>query len=89
MFHAACAVILARAGAVPVRHATVVSEFGRLMRDLGDDARRHGRALNRAHDVRLVADYAIDTRILPGTAKDSVEAAAAFVRFCRDMLASG
>lgn len=48
MFHAASAVVLARTGTVPVRHATVVSEFGRLMRDIGGEGRRHGRALNRA-----------------------------------------
>jgi len=53
MFHAACAVILARAGTVPVRHATVVIEFGRLTRDLGDDARRHGRPLSIARTTSV------------------------------------
>jgi uncharacterized protein (UPF0332 family) len=87
MFHAASAVILARTGTVPVRHATVVSEFGRLMCDLGGEGRRHGRALNRAHDVRLVADYAIDTRVLPATARETIGAASALVGFCREILA--
>ncbi len=87
MFHAASAVVLAKTGTVPVRHSTVVSEFGRLMRDLGEDGRTHGRALNRAHDVRLVADYAIDTRVLPSTARETAQAATAFVGFCRKVVA--
>jgi hypothetical protein len=57
------------------------------MRDLGGEGRRHGRALNRAHDVRLVADYAIDTRVLPATARETAEAAAAFLGFCREIVA--
>ena len=87
MFHAAVAVVLARRGTAPVRHSTVVSEFGRLAQTMGEEGRRHGRALNRAHDIRLLADYGVDTTILPETARDAVRAAEEFVRFCEPILA--
>jgi uncharacterized protein (UPF0332 family) len=87
MFHAALAVLSHHLNKPPVKHATVIGEFGRLARDWGEEARRHGRALNDAQELRLASDYAPE--IVP-TAEDAARArdeAREFLAFCEKRLA--
>lgn len=82
MFHAAIAVLLYRGEEAPVRHAMVVSRFGQVIKDMGESARLSGRAFNRAHDLRLAADYAVGNKVLAETASGLAEDAKQFVAFC-------
>ena len=85
MLNAAVAVLLAHTGRAPKMHGTVVSEFGRLVRDIDDAARTHNRHFRRAQDLRLLADYDPDAEGLGPRAADALERAHVFVEFCRSM----
>lgn len=52
MFHAATAVLIAREGTAPATHSALIGRFSQLARAEGGTARDHGRALNRAFDLR-------------------------------------
>lgn len=89
MFHAALAVLTA-AGAEPAsKHASVIAAFGRLVRDKGDQGRAQGRALNRAFDLRMAADYAVGRSLLPETVAETAASAIRFVEFCEETLKAG
>jgi uncharacterized protein (UPF0332 family) len=85
MFHAALAVLLRRDEDAPIRHAMVVSRFGQAVKDMSETARQMGRAFNRAHDLRLAADYAVGSKVLAQTAHGLAEDAKAFVAFCETL----
>jgi uncharacterized protein (UPF0332 family) len=85
MFHAAIAVLLRRGEEAPLRHAMVVGRFGQLIKDMDEKARQMGRAFNRAHDLRLAADYAVGNKVLAETAHGLTEDAKRFVVFCESL----
>jgi len=86
MFHAATAVLIAR-GPTPARtHQGVIGAFGRLVKDLGADPRSHGKALNRAQDLRLLADYGAQVPDLEETSAASRADAQRFVDYCERVL---
>jgi uncharacterized protein (UPF0332 family) len=81
MFHAARAALFKATGSAPRKHGSVISAFGRLVRD-GDSAlRRCGRLLNAMKDGRTEADYNED---FDPAVTDAVEAA----KLARDFLAT-
>ncbi len=82
MFHAATGLLLATKGAAPRRHTSVVGEVGLLVKAMGESGRRQGRAFNRAHDLRVLADYAVEGSVLAETARELVVDARAFIEFC-------
>ena len=57
MFHGARAVLLRATGSAPRKHDSVVTAFGRLVRDGDESLRRCGRWLNAMKDGRTAADY--------------------------------
>ena len=60
------------------RHATLIEKFSLLAVKSGELDRRHGRALSRAFDDRIVADYGKDT-VSQAEARTLIEAMAAFL----------
>ena len=81
MFHAARATLFQATGAAPRKHGSVISAFGRLVRD-GDSALRQcGRLLNAMKDGRTEADYNED---FDSAVEDATEAA----KPARDFLAT-
>jgi uncharacterized protein (UPF0332 family) len=86
MFHAATAVLLRHRTSVAMTHTGLIGAFGRLTKDLGEPARQHGRALNRAEDLRLRADYGVAYDDLTESAEHLRHEALAFVRFCECVL---
>ncbi|MBF0269250.1 MAG: HEPN domain-containing protein [Alphaproteobacteria bacterium] len=85
MFHAAISVLLFQGEEAPVRHAMVVGRFGQKVKGMDDHARLMGRAFNRAHDLRLAADYAVGSKVLAESAKGLAEDAKRFVAFCEGL----
>jgi uncharacterized protein (UPF0332 family) len=57
MFHAAVALLVCSGQTVPKTHRGLIGTFGRIAKDWGADASAHGKAFNRAEDLRLLADY--------------------------------
>jgi len=57
LFHAACAAVAARSGSIPRTHASVIGQFGKIVRDESEAARSAGRLLNAAAEWRLAAIY--------------------------------
>lgn len=86
MFHAALAVLEKNMEQPPTRHGMVIGAFGRLVKELGDEGKRHGRAFNDAQELRLACDYA------PGSIPSSEDTASirdntqAFLLFCERLL---
>jgi uncharacterized protein (UPF0332 family) len=68
-------------------HTGLIGAFGQLAKDWGEAARQHGRALNRAEDLRLQADYGVSYEDLAEAATDIREAARAFIDFCGSVAA--
>ena len=60
MFHAARAVLLRATGSAPRKHDSVVTAFGRIVRDGDDSLRRCGRWLNAMKDGRTATDHTED-----------------------------
>ncbi len=86
MFHAATTVLLRHRSAAPLTHTGLIGAFGRLAKDLGETEREHGRALNRAEDLRLRADYGVAYDDLPAFAADLLIDAQSFLSFCEPLL---
>lgn len=86
MFHAAAAVLLSNQRALPKTHRGLIGEFGRLARDASPEASAHGRALNRAEDLRLLADYGASVGDLDETAAAARDDAKRFVAYCRSWI---
>jgi uncharacterized protein (UPF0332 family) len=86
MLHAATAVLLRHRASVAITHSGLIGAFGRLTKDLGESARQHGRALNRAEDLRLRADYGVIYDDLAEAAENLRNEAHAFVTFCESVL---
>jgi uncharacterized protein (UPF0332 family) len=82
MYHAAAAALLARTGSVPARHAGIIGQFGLLVRNLDDVARRAGKALNVAFDTRVLADYDIGQGDLAQDARQIQADSAVFLKVC-------
>ena len=85
MFHAATEVLLKHRDSVALTHTGLIGAFGRFAKDRGETARQQGRALNRAEDLRLQADYGISYQDLAEAAADIREAARAFIDFCESV----
>ena len=86
MYHAAMAVLIARTDDAPKRHATVISRFGLVVKDMGQDAVAAGRSFNEAFDARMVADYRAE---LSDLAKDALrlrQEAGIFVQICKRLI---
>jgi uncharacterized protein (UPF0332 family) len=86
MFHAATAVLLRHRATLAMTHTGLIGAFGRLAKDLGETARQHGRALNRAEDLRLRADYGVAYDDLAESAATLRDEARAFLAFCESVL---
>ena len=67
MFHAATAVLLRHRDMTTLTHEGLIGTFGQFAKNRGEKARQHGRALNRAEDLRLQADYGVSYRDLAET----------------------
>lgn len=81
MYNAATAVLLAHQGTIPKTHASIVGQFGLLVKDMPGRGRDHGRALREGFELRLLADYDAGATGLADRARASLEAAAALVVF--------
>jgi uncharacterized protein (UPF0332 family) len=88
MFDAARAALLASDALVTPdigrSHSGLIGAFGNFLVKNGPISREIGRLLNRAHEIRLVADYNGDS-IEPGEAKEMVEQAETFVATMRSV----
>ena len=86
MFDAARAALLASSAPVPSdvgrTHSGLISAFSLHLVKNGPIAVEHGRALNRAEEIRLIADYKGDS-VEISDAADMVETAEAFVAAMR------
>jgi uncharacterized protein (UPF0332 family) len=82
MFHAAVALLLCNGLAVPKTHRGLTGTFGRVAKSWGTDASAHGKAPNRAEDLRLLADYGAVVPDLGETAAVRSDAER-FVSYCR------
>ncbi|MEO5335684.1 MAG: HEPN domain-containing protein [Magnetospirillum sp. WYHS-4] len=89
MFHMALAVLAERTGSIPVRHGSVIGGFGRLVKDMGEEAKRHGRSFNDLQELRLVSDYAPESTPTEDDAFQARQAAQAFLVFCSGLLDGG
>ena len=87
MFHAATAVLLKHRDRAAMTHTGLIGAFGQFVKDRGETARKHGRALNRAEDLRLQADYDVSYQDLIDVAQDIRQEARAFVDFCETIIA--
>jgi len=88
MYHAAVAVLLARSRTVPTRHSSVIGRFGLLAKKLGDEAREAGRTINRAFDLRLLADYDVAAQDLGEDARIIRGKATRFLKTCERLTAT-
>lgn len=86
MFDAARAALLASGAPVGSdigrTHSGLIAAFGRYLVKNGPISKEVGRLLNRAHEMRLVADYKGNS-VGPGDAREMVEQAASFVEAMR------
>lgn len=64
-------------------HSGLIGAFGNYLVKNGAVSKDMGRLLNRAHEVRQIADYKGDS-VEPADAKDMVEQAETFVAAMRD-----
>lgn len=87
MFDAARAALLASGAPVEPdvgrTHSGLIGAFGNYLVKNGAVSKDMGRLLNRAHEVRQIADYKGDS-VEPADAKDMVEQAETFVAAMRD-----
>lgn len=86
MFHAALAVLEKNMKQPPTRHGMVIGAFGRLVKDMGDEGKGHGRAFNDAQEMRLACDYAPGSLPTLEDASAIREDARAFLAFCAKLL---
>jgi uncharacterized protein (UPF0332 family) len=86
MFDAARAALLASGAPVEPdigrTHSGLIGAFGNFLVKNGPVSKEMGRLLNRAHEIRLVADYNGDS-VEPADAKEMVEQAETFVAAMR------
>jgi uncharacterized protein (UPF0332 family) len=82
MFHSAMAVLATRMAQPPTRHGMVIGAFGRLVKDMGDEGKRYGRAFNDAQELRLACDYAPQSVPTFEDAASVRENAKGFLEFC-------
>lgn len=86
MFDAARAALLASGAPVEPdigrTHSGLIGAFGNFLVKNGPVSKEVGRLLNRAHEIRLVADYNGDS-VEPADAKEVVEQAETFVATMR------
>jgi uncharacterized protein (UPF0332 family) len=86
MYNAATAVLLARQGTVPKTHASIVGQFGLLVKDMPGKGRDHGRALREGFELRLLADYDAGATGLAERARASLDAAVSLVAFAAALI---
>ncbi|NEX16780.1 MAG: DNA-binding protein [Halochromatium sp.] len=88
MFDAARAALLASGAPVEPdigrTHSGMIGAFGNFLVKNGPVSKEVGRLLNRAHEIRLVADYNGDS-VEPADAQEMVEQAETFVAAMRAM----
>lgn len=72
MLHAAIALLIAERGFAPHKHASVIAQFGTLVKDRDADSRELGRSFNRAFDLRGLDDYDADNEVSPERRRKSV-----------------
>jgi uncharacterized protein (UPF0332 family) len=87
MYNAATAVFLERDSTYPKTHASLVGQFGLLIKDMPGNAREHGRALRESFELRLLADDDAGATGLTERAEASLAAAASFVAFAATLIA--
>jgi len=85
MFHAATAVLLKHRGKATLPHGGLIGIFGKFAKNRVETARQHGRALNRAEDLRLLADHEMAYQDLTEAGAKICEEAQAFIDFCESI----
>jgi len=85
MYHGAMAVLIARSGSAPVKHSSLIGQFGLLLKPMGESERQAGRLLKAAFDLRLVADYEVEPAMMSSEAKRVFAAAPGFLDFCESL----
>lgn len=87
-FHAAQAFIFERTGKIAKSHKGVHTEFARLAKDALELDRSLAASLQRAYNLKAVADYETgpDSEIAPGRAVVAIEDAGKFVGAIRNVL---
>ena len=88
MYHGAMAVLIARSGSAPVKHSSLISQFGLLLKPMGEAERQAGRLLRAAFDLRLVADYEVEPAAMSSEAKRVFAATPGFLDFCESLARS-
>jgi uncharacterized protein (UPF0332 family) len=86
MLHAAASLLLDRTSEVPKTHSAIISPFSQPVSGDMERGRAFARALNRAEELRLIADY--EDRVVP-TEADVAQLqsiAVDFVAYCRSLL---
>ncbi len=86
MFHAATAVLIKHRDESSRTHVGLIGAFGRFVKDRGETARGHGRALNRAEDLRLQADYGVSYNDLSESAENILNDARVFIDYCEKVV---
>lgn len=86
MFHAATAVLLKHRDKAAMTHAGLIGAFGQFAKNLGKEARQHGRTLNRAEVLRLQADYGVSFQDLADASVGIRNEALEFIAFCESVV---
>ena len=86
MHHAACAVLLWQGQPLPKTHASLIGQFGLIIRDLGPDGREAGASLHEAFIRRVKGDYDVDASFARSDALAARDRAASFISYCRLLL---
>jgi uncharacterized protein (UPF0332 family) len=82
MFHAARAVLLRTEGTAPKKHASVVGQFGLVVKERGQPLRQAGSELNKVEAFRIKADYSDEEVVTPEEALQSLQMARRFLELC-------
>jgi uncharacterized protein (UPF0332 family) len=82
MFHAARAVLLRATGSAPKKHASVIGQFGLLVRERSAKLREAGHNLREVERNRIIVDYDDVRTISEKDARDALSMAVAFLDLC-------
>jgi uncharacterized protein (UPF0332 family) len=89
MHHAACAVLLWHGEKLPKTHASLIGQFGLIVRDLGADGREAGASLHDAFARRIKGDYDAAPSFDRSHALAARDQAIRFVAYCRSLQRKG
>ena len=84
MFHAARAVLLRETGSAPKKHASVIGQFGQVVRERSVALRQAGHDLKEVEKSRIVADYDDARELSAQDAQDALRRASSFLDLCAE-----